>query len=443
MKTFPKDFEFGVSSSATQIEGAFLEDGKKLNVWDAFSHIPGNIKNGDTTAVACDSYHRYKEDVALMKEIGVQAYRFSTSWARVLPDGKGKVNQKGLDYYNRLVDCLLENGISPTLCLYHWDTPYELERIGGWLNRDCADYFAEYASVVYKSLGDRVKKFATMNEPYGVYVGYAKKDFAPGYAVEKYGKQAVHNLLLAHGKSVSAFRASGAKGEIGVIIDIWNNYAPKAENKAMVDFAIKENENRYKIFLDPILNGRYTDYQLDLMRKEGSTPEMQEGDMQIISQPMDWFGLNSYNKIIFDDPWPAHNEVEPGEHYLFNGDRYYPETLYESIKMLREEYQLNIPLYISENGTFGYDEKVVDGMVEDPHRVNYIKNFMRELLRANEDGYDVKGYYIWTLLDNFEWASGYTSKYGICSVDPKTLDRKMKRSAWEYKKIIQTRTLEE
>ena len=260
MIKFPEGFIWGVATSAAQIEGCIQKDGKGLSIWDAFSHIPGNIIDGTTTADACDSYLLYKKDIELMRQIGVNSYRFSVSWPRVLPEGKGKINQKGLDYYKNLVDALLEQGIEPNITLYHWDLPYELHRLGGWLNRDCTDWFADYAELIVKNLGDRVRKFVTVNEPIATYVGYALKSFAPGFGLESYGKQACHNLMVAHGKAVRAIRALHLPVETGIVVDIWNRVPLDPENENDVKMAERENENAHRYFLNPLLKGDYTDY---------------------------------------------------------------------------------------------------------------------------------------------------------------------------------------
>ena len=438
---FPEDFIFGVATSATQIEGAYLEDGKKLSIWDAFSHIPGNTVNGDTPAVACDSYHRYPEDIALMKELGVNSYRYSIAWTRVLPDGVGKVNQKGLDYYKRLTDSLLENGIMPNVTLYHWDFPYELERMGGWLNRDSIEWFSDYAKVIFDALGDRVPMFSTLNEPIATYVGYAQKGFAPGYGLEKYGKQALHHILTAHGKAVEVFRGCHLeKSKLGIVIDVWKNEPADMYNEADCDLATRLNENTHKFFFDALFKGRYSDYILQQMEKENSMPDIKAGDLGLINQPLDWFGLNCYNKIYISAEKGIQKEIkQTAGNYLDDGLRYYPESLYEAVKMMREEYGLKIPIYITENGTYAKSETEEQGVVEDVNRARYVKDFLKEVVRANQDGYDVKGYYLWSLMDNFEWSAGYSTKFGICSVDPQTLERKMKRSALEYKEIIKNR----
>ena len=251
-----KDFVWGVATAAAQIEGAFNEDGKGLNIWDVFSRIPGTIRNGDRPDVSCDSYHKWKEDVKLLKDLGVNGYRYSVSWSRILPEGKGQINQKGLDYYRRLTDALAEAGIAPNITLYHWDLPYELERLGGWLNRDVADWFADYADIVFRNIPN-AQMFATHNEPIATYVGYALKGFAPGFGLEKYGRQANHNLLLSHGKAVERFRSSGNKAKIGIVVDIWNRVPADPYSEADVRLAKEQNGLAHGSYLSPLFCGEY------------------------------------------------------------------------------------------------------------------------------------------------------------------------------------------
>lgn len=439
MINFPEGFVWGVATSAAQIEGFIQKDGKGLSIWDAFSHIPGNITDGTTTADACDSYLLYKKDIELMRQIGVNSYRFSVSWPRVLPEGKGKVNQKGLDYYKNLVDALLEQEIEPNITLYHWDLPYELHRLGGWLNRDCTDWFADYAELIVKNLGDRVRKFVTVNEPIATYVGYALKSFAPGFGLESYGKQACHNLMVAHGKAVRAIRALHFPVETGIVVDIWNRVPLDPENENDVKMAERENENAHRYFLNPLLKGDYTDYMKEQTEREKTAPDIRPGDMETIAQPLDFWGLNTYGRIVVSSDSKV-NVAEAikrnGGQYLSSGQEFYPQAVYESANSLREEYGLKIPIYVTENGTGNNEEVQGTAPINDTYRIEYIKGFLREIARANEDGLDIRGYYLWSLIDNFEWCAGNRAKFGICSVDPVTKERRMKQSAYAYADII-------
>ncbi len=437
---FPENFIWGVATSAAQIESAILEDGKGLSIWDAFSHIPKNITDGSTTADACDSYRFYKRDVELLKRLGVNSYRFSISWSRVLPSGKGEVNEKGLDYYDRLIDELLANDIKPNCTLYHWDLPYELHRLGGWLNRDCVNWFADYANLIYDRLGDRTPYFATINEPIAVYVGYALKAFAPGYGVEAYGKQACHNILVAHGKAVQAFRAKNLKNsKVGVAIDIWNRVPLDTNSAEDVATAERANENAHRYFLNPIIKGKYTDYITAQMQREGTTPKILDGDMHTISEPLDFFGLNCYNRSVVSaksNVNVAEAIKKNGGQYFSNGQEFYPQAVYDCAKMLREEYGLKIPIFITENGTFSKGDLSADELYDDDFRVQYVKGFLENVARANKDGYGIEGYYLWSLIDNFEWTAGNNYKFGLCSVDKQTKERKFKKSAYFYADII-------
>ncbi|WP_251548591.1 glycoside hydrolase family 1 protein [Pumilibacter intestinalis] len=426
-------FLWGVATAATQIEGAYDTDGKGLSIWDVFSRIPSAIRNGDTPDEACDSYHRFKEDIALMKEIGVNAYRFSVSWSRILPEGRGKINRKGLDYYRRLTDELEEAEIAPNITLYHWDLPYELQRIGGWLNRDVADMFADYAEIVFKNIPN-AKMFATHNEPIATYVGYALKAFAPGYGLEKYGRQANHNLLLSHGKAVERFRASKHKAKIGIVVDIWNRVPADKNSLRDVALAAEQNGLAHGSYLSPLFCGEYNRYVEEKMKREKIKIERKSDDLKIIGVPLDFYGLNCYNRIMVSacpDVDVRKVIAQNGGNFADNGNEMYPDAIYDALKIARDDYKVNIPIYITENGIGFENENTVNGKVMDLQRIEYLKNAFASLERAKKDGFDVRGYFLWSLLDNFEWNAGYSMKFGIC-----TRDRKKKASADFYKEHI-------
>ena len=424
-----KDFLWGVSTSAGQIEGYSLEDGRGLSIWDAFSRIPGSIKNGDTPDPACSSYKLWKDDLRLLKDLGVNSYRFSVSWSRILPSGKGNINQVGLDYYKRLTDALLENDIAPNVTLYHWDLPYELQRLGGWLSRDVADWFADYAEIVFKSL-DGAKMFATHNEPIATYVGYAKKVFAPGFGVEQYGRQANHNLLLSHGKAVERFRALNHQAKIGIVVDVWNRVPLDPTNQADVELAAQSNALAHGNYLYPLFFGKYQDRLLSYYKDNNIKIEMDEKDFDLISLPMDFFGLNCYNRVVVSSTGTNVRKTleQNGGNFLQNGHEYYPDAIYDTVKLLRKDYNVNLPIYITENGIGFTNESEVDGVVCDDERIKYLQGSFNSLNRLLSEGENVKGYYLWSLLDNFEWTAGYSTKYGI-----HTIDRKPKKSALFYK----------
>ncbi len=428
-----KDFLWGVATAAAQIEGAYNEDGRGLSIWDVFARIPGTIRGGDTPDTACDSYHKWKDDVALLKDIGVNAYRYSVSWSRVLPEGRGKVNQKGLDYYRRLTDALEEAGIAPNITLYHWDLPYELQRIGGWLNRDVADMFADYAQIIFENIPN-AKMFATHNEPIATYVGYALKGFAPGYGLEKYGRQANHNLLLSHGKAVERFRASGHKAKIGIVVDIWNRTPADPDSEEDARLAAEQNGLAHGSYLSPLFCGEYNRYAEEKLAREKTEIERKSGDLEIIGAPLDYYGLNCYNRIVVSaKPDTDVRKVieQNGGNFADNGSEMYPHAIYDALKIARDEYNVRVPVYITENGIGFEDEKSVNGKIRDEQRIEYLKNSFASIERAKKENFDVRGYFLWSLTDNFEWNAGYSMKFGIC-----TRDRVKKASADFYKNFI-------
>ena len=429
-----KEFLWGVATAASQIEGSILEDGRGLSIWAAFCRIPGNFKNGDLTDVACDSYKKWKDDVRVLKELGVNSYRYSLSWSRILPDGKGKVNQKGLDYYKRLTDLLVEEGIAPNITLYHWDLPYELHRLGGWLNRDIANWFADYAEIVFKEIPNAAM-FATHNEPIATYVGYALKGFAPGFGLEAYGRQANHNLLLSHGKAVERFRASGHKAKIGIVVDVWNRVPLDENSAADRELAAKQNALAHGNYLRPIFSGRYDERLLAHLKEKNIDLKMKEGDLDLISAPLDFYGLNCYNRVVVSASGANVRKTiaQNGGNFLQNGNEFYPDAIYDAVKILRKDYGVNIPIYITENGVGFENETEKNGEINDEERIQYLQGSFQAIERANAEGMDVRGYYLWSLLDNFEWTAGYSMKFGLY-----TRDRKAKKSAEFYRDWIKT-----
>lgn len=428
-----KDFIWGVATAAGQIEGSILEDGRKLSIWDAFSKIPGNISNNDTTEIACDSYKKWKDDVKLIKELGVNSYRYSISWSRVLPDGKGAVNQKGLDYYKRLTDTLVENGIKPNITLYHWDLPYELHRLGGWLNRDVADWFADYAELIFKEIKN-AEFFSTHNEPIATFVGYAWKGFAPGFGLEEYGRQANHNLLLSHGKAVERFRASGNSAKIGIVVDVWNRVPLDKDSQADVELAKTENALAHGNYLAPIFLGKYEERLLNHLKNNNIDLKIGENDMKIISAPLDFYGLNCYNRRVVSATEKNVSLAlkKNGGNFLQNGNEYYPDAIYDAVKVVRKDYGVNVPIYITENGVGFENEIEENGIISDDERIQYLKGSFNAIDKINSEGGNVKGYYLWSLMDNFEWTAGYGTRFGI-----HTRDRKPKKSALFYKDWIE------
>lgn len=435
---FPAEFQFGVATSAFQIEGAADADGKGQSIWDVFSRTPGKVHGDVPGDRGVDHYFRMKEDVALMSRLGVDSYRFSLSWSRLMPDGTGKVNQKGLDFYSGLVDELLEAGIAPNVTLYHWDLPQALEERGGWGNREVADWFAEYAALAFDELGDRVTRWCTLNEPISIWVGYGMGTFAPGRADPKLGKQAMHNALLAHGRGVQAFRHSGREGDIGIVLDIWQRH-PASESAEDLALARRDEDDGFRFFMDPLFAGGYSDRLRTRLEDEGTMPEVHEGDVELISSPVDYLGLNVYSRVVVDSQnysphWWVSAEQHPGGNYLDNGMEYYPKSVFDAIKMAEQEYGFKGPIYITENGMAdGPDQSEP---LRDAERIAYVDGFLEWIAKAIETGSDVRGYYLWSLLDNYEWAAAYTQKFGIVHVDLESMERTPKDSAVWYADLI-------
>ncbi len=439
---FPEDFLFGTATSAAQIEGGAYEDGRGDSIWDTFAEKKGKILDGSTPASACDFYHRYPEDLALAKELHMQSFRFSFSWSRIYPEGFGRVNEKGLDYYKRLIEELYKNGLKPNATLYHWDLPQALDEKGGWQNRDSIRWFGEYASLLFREFGDRIPLWATLNEPIAAYVGYAQGIFAPGHTSEKEGRQANHHLLLAHGEAVKRFREENLKdSSIGIVVDVWKHHPYRKENREDLTLAELENEKTYRSYLHPLFLGGYSDALLAYMKKEACMPEILDGDFEKIRQPLDFFGLNCYNRVVDCADETIAKELRTkrsGGNFQDNGNEFYPKAVYDAIRLLKKDYGLSIPIYVTENGTPSYHEKVgEDGCVHDRERIRYLQGFLYWIHRAIEEGHNVKGYYVWSLLDNWEWNSGYSSRYGLTYVDFQTMKRTVKDSGKWYAEVIQ------
>lgn len=445
---FRKDFLWGVGTSAYQIEGAAAEDGRGPSVWDQYCHEEGgHIACGHTGDVACDHYHRYKEDVQLMRELGIRAYRFSLSWSRILPDGIGAVNQKGIDFYNNLIDELLENGITPCITLFHWDYPYELQKKGAWLNPESSDWFAYYTEVVAKAFGDRVKWFITFNEPQCFLgMGYFDGCNAPGkrHGLEDMA-QMLHNMFLAHGKSVLAIRKYVQDAKVG--------YAPTCGVNMPLTGSVEDIAAARKKYLsidpaawiwnvvlwsDPVVLGRYPEddpFFAEQFRRY--LPESYQEDMKIICQPLDFYGQNIYNGSL----WKADEKGEPmwvanpvGSPRTANGWPVTPDALYWGPKFLYERYKL--PIMITENGLSCHDAVSLDGKVHDPNRIDFTHRYLRSLKRITDEGVDIIGYFHWSLLDNFEWGAGYTERFGLVYVDYTTQERIKKDSFDWYRSVI-------
>ncbi|MBB5323297.1 beta-glucosidase [Anoxybacillus tepidamans] len=442
MFQFPKDFIWGAATSSYQIEGTATGEDKVYSIWDHFSRILGKVANGDNGDIAIDHYNRYVEDVALMKALHLKSYRFSTSWARLYSETPGKFNENGLDFYKRLVHELLENGIEPMLTIYHWDMPQTLQEKGGWENRDIVDYFQEYAAFLYENLGDVVKKWITHNEPWVVtYLGYGNGEHAPGIQNFTSFLKAAHHVLLSHGEAVKAFRAIGPKdGEIGITLNLTPACAADPQDEKAVDAAQKWDGFMNRWFLDPIFKGQYPQDMLDVY-KDYLPNVYQEGDLQTIQQPIDFFGFNYYSTATLKDWKRGEREpivfehVSTGRPVTDMGWEVNPNGLFDLMVRLKKDYG-DIPLYITENGAAYKDRINEQGEVEDDERVAYIQQHLISCHRAIEQGVNLKGYYVWSLFDNFEWAFGYDKRFGIVYVDYETLERIPKKSALWYKETI-------
>lgn len=440
---FPQDFVWGAAAAAYQIEGAAAEDGRGPSVWDDFCKIPGKIWANHTGDVATDHYRRYPEDVALMKRIGLHAYRLSVSWPRVLPEGVGAVNSKGLDFYDRLIDELLKAGIVPYVTLYHWDLPSALYRQGGWLKRESADWFAEYARIVVQRLSDRVKHWMTFNEP-TIFLGHGLQyaSHAPGDALSfAEVLQASHHVLLAHGKAVQAIRAIAPDSQAGFAFIGYTKvpYTDKPEDiaaaRASAWGVYDKNVHSNPWWLDPVFHGRYPEDGLELFGEDA--PKVAPGDMETIAQPVDFMGFNIYSGDYFragPDGKPEWMPLPVGHSITPSNFTVVPEALYWGPKFLYERY--GKPIYITENGFSSWDAIALDGGVHDMQRIDAMARYLIQLQKAVSEGVQVKGYFYWSILDNFEWLQGYKDRFGIVFVDYPTQRRVLKDSALWYKDII-------
>lgn len=445
---FKKDFVWGTGTAAYQIEGAAREDGRGPSVWDDFCKKEGMIKHQDTGDIACDHYHRFQEDIQLMKEIGIKAYKLSISWTRILPNGIGEVNEKGLLFYENLIEELLKNGIEPYVVLFHWDYPSALQKQGGWMEKESPKWFENYVDIVTKRLGNRVKKYITMNEPQCfIGMGYSMGIHAPGYQLPRKDiLQITHHVLLAHGLAVKVIRKNAPEAEIG--------YAPTSNATIPVScdekdieaarkayFAVIPNSDNYMKGVtwlsDPVLLGKYPEDGLELFKEE--LPEITKEDLEIISQPIDFYCQNvykgSYVKYAENEQGFEYVPYPVGYEKTSIGWPITPESLYWSSKFLEERYHK--PIYITENGAACADVKFVDGKIHDTNRINYLYRHIREIGRAVEEGIDIRGYIMWSLMDNFEWSNGYNERFGLIYIDYPTQERIIKDSGYWYKEVIE------
>jgi beta-glucosidase len=437
---FPPGFLWGTATSAYQIEGSPLADGAGPSIWHRFAHTPGRTHNGETGDVACDHYRRFAADVALMQQLGLNAYRFSVSWSRILPAGKGAVNPHGVAFYDRLVDALLERGIQPSVTLYHWDLPQALDDAGGWLNPEIAGWFADYAQVVFRALGDRVPLWATLNEPWVVADGgYLHGVLAPGHRSLAEAPRVSHNLLRAHGMAVQAYRAEG-KRQIGLVV----NLEPKhPASSSPEDLAATRRADAYmnRQYLEPVISGAYP---AELPEMFGDAwPAITDADLRLIRQPIDFLGINYYTRGVTRHdattlPTRAATARQPHSVYTETGWEVYAPGLAETLLWVRERAG-DLPLYVTENGAaFPDPPKSVNGAMDDPLRVDYYRGHLRGALDAIQRGVNLRGYFAWSLLDNYEWSHGYSKRFGIVHVDFETQRRTPKASARFYSEVVRT-----
>ncbi|HET8843123.1 MAG TPA: GH1 family beta-glucosidase [Ktedonobacteraceae bacterium] len=448
MVKFPDGFLWGAGTYAYQVEGAAFEDGKGESIWDRFCSLPGTILNGDTGLVACDHYHRYRDDIALMKDLGLKAYVFSIAWPRVIPQGRGEVNSQGLDFYKRLLDSLLEAGIEPFVTLYHWDLPQALEdRLGGWLNRETAYAFAEYTDVVTKHLGDRVRRWLTLNEPaVTAFDAYESGEHAPGYRNPRQAWRSTHHFLLAHGLAVPIIRANGhAETQVGITLN-FTAIHPATSSEADKSAAHFLDGKYHRWFLDPIFRG---EYPADVVERLGDLmPEVLPGDLEIISAPLDYLGANYYTRSVVgaspDGPDAIDNFVyfhQPESEYTTMNWEVYPPGLYEHLMRLHRDYAIPA-IYTIENGAAFPDTPTSDGHVHDPRRTAFLREHFLQLHRALSDGVPLRGHCVWALMDNFEWSLGYSQRFGITYIDYQTQQRIIKDSGYWYKDVIAANAVE-
>ena len=437
---FPDNFLWGVAASAYQIEGAYNEDGKGESIWDRFTRWQSHVLHGNNGDVACDHYHRYKDDVAMMKSLQIPCYGFTIAWTRILPNGRGEVNPKGLDFYDKLVDELLNAGIQPKATLFHWDLPQALQDAGGWPQRDTAEYFADYARVVFDRLADRVKFWATHNEPWvSSFLGYGQGLHAPGLCDYSQAYQAAHHILLSHGRAVQVFRQGGYAGKIGIILNL-NGLMPASEDEKDIAATQRVHDETHALFLDPIYKGKYPQRLFDYIGAH--QPKVRANDLEIIRQPIDFFGLNHYNTdLVSFDLFGGLNKARLTPYSAAGWGRtdmnwgIHPMGLKNEVMFMKEQYG-NPVLYLTENGCAFPDAPDENDFVSDWDRIRFLQAHIRALHEAIQAGANVHGYFVWSILDNFEWERGYTQRFGLVRVNFETLKRTPKQSAYWFRDVF-------
>jgi beta-glucosidase len=430
-RSFPSDFVWGVATSAFQIEGASSSDGRGLSTWDTFCRKPGAIADASSGDIACDHYNRWQSDLDIIASLGVNAYRFSVSWSRVQPSGMGDWNEKGIAFYDRLIDGLLERGVQPYLTLNHWDLPEVLQQRGCWVNRDTAHHFVDYAREVGRRLCDRVKSITTHNEPWVIAtLGYEQGIFAPGLKERSQAMQASHHLLLSHGLAMQALRADGIQSDLGIVLNLSPVHSA-TNDKADVDKTKLEDGRLVRWYMDPLFGRGYPQDVLEFL--ESDAPKIMPGDMAAISEPMDFLGLNYYSRSVVSakGAWDVRSS---GRDVTDMGWEVYPEGLTELLVRLDRDYDVP-PMFVTENGG-AFKDTLINGRVHDDDRTAYLAQHIAAVSAAMRQGVRMSGYMVWSLLDNFEWASGYEKRFGIVHVDYATQKRTLKNSALWYRRFL-------
>jgi beta-glucosidase len=443
-RSFPKDFVWGVATSAQQIEGGAREGGRGESIWDRFAATPGRIEDGSDPSVACDHYHLWRDDVARLRWLGVGAYRFSIAWPRVLPAGRGAVNAAGLDFYDSLVDGLLEAGIRPFVTLYHWDLPQALQDEGGWGTRATVDAFVEYTRTVAERLGDRVAYWATHNEPWCIAVlGHENGHHAPGHRDPAEALRVAHHLLLSHGRAVDVLREACPESEIGIVLNLTPGTPARPEREDDVD-AVRQFDGMFnRWYLDPVFHGRYPeDTVSDHVRaghlESAELPFVQDGDLETIATPLDFLGVNYYSRVVLrggENGSPEAVRAVPEEELTEMGWEVYPEGLHELLRRVGREYDPRA-IYLTENGIALAEAPDAEGRIADERRIGFLRAHLLAAHRAMTEGVPLRGYFVWSLLDNFEWAHGYTKRFGLYRVDFETQQRIPKDSGFWYREVV-------
>jgi beta-glucosidase len=433
-------FVWGVATSSFQIEGAAHEDGRGPSIWDTFCRVPGKVANGDTGEIACDHYHRYNEDLDLMKWMGVDAYRFSVAWSRIIPNGVGPINQAGLDFYDRLIDGALERGIQPWITMYHWDLPQALQDRGGWNNREVVKWFEEYANVLTNEFGDRVKHWMTLNEPLcSAWIGHLYGDMAPGITDLQTALNASHHLLMSHGIASQVTRTNVKDSKVGIVINVTPAVpATDSDDDRRASKLADGFDNRW--FLNPVFG---QPYPADVIEVLGKSPQIETGDMSLINQPMDFLGVNFYFRQTIasnpqGSPLPIKNIRRENVKRTAMDWEVHAPAFEEILTRIHHDYKPQ-EIYITENGS-AWDDEIISGEINDEERISYLKSHLDAIFAAKKEGAPIQGYFAWSFMDNFEWAYGYDKRFGLVYVDYKTQKRTPKKSAHYYRELLLNRT---